>query len=89
MERDAAARGVFDTFVGVILAAMKRLARNGDLHEDLDLEWAAMHLVAFNLATLLFEDAISANLPAPLFDPAQLQRWNVATTDLYRRGMFR
>jgi hypothetical protein len=28
-------------------------------------------------------------LGAPFFDPQQLQRWNVATTDLYRRGMFR
>jgi TetR/AcrR family transcriptional regulator, regulator of cefoperazone and chloramphenicol sensitivity len=46
-------------------------------------------LVSFNLATLLFEGAINDNLPAPLFDAEQLRRWNVATTELYRRGMFR
>jgi hypothetical protein len=48
-----------------------------------------MHLVIFNLATILFEGAIDANLPSPLFEPEQLSRWNAATTELYRRGMFR
>jgi AcrR family transcriptional regulator len=89
VEGDPAARRVFDTFVGVILAAMRRLAESGALHEDLDLEWAAMHLVIFNLASLLFEKAIEGNLPASFFDPQQLRRWNVATTELYRKGMFR
>jgi AcrR family transcriptional regulator len=89
VEHDAAARQVFDTFVGVILSGMKRLAKNGQLNPDLDLEWAAMHLVIFNLATLLFEDAVNARLPAPFFDPDQLRRWNIATTELYRDGMFR
>jgi AcrR family transcriptional regulator len=88
VEGDPAARQVFGAFVDVISAAMERLAKNGSLHDDLDLEWAAMHLVIFNLATLLFEEAIDAKLPAPFFDPQQLRRWNVATTELYRRGMF-
>ena len=89
VEGDPAARGVFDAFVAVILANLERLAENGSLHRDLDLEWAAMHLVIFNLATILFEDPINDNLQAPLFGAAQLRRWNVATTELYRRGMFR
>lgn len=89
MEGDEAARGVFDTFVATILAQLERLAEEGKLHPDLDLEWAAMHLVTFNLATLLFEGALDERLPAPFFEPEQLQRWNVATTELYRRGMFR
>ncbi len=89
VEGDPAARRIFDAFVGMVLAAMRRLAAQGALHRDLDLEWAAMHLVIFNLATLLFEEAVDENLPAPFFDPEQLRRWNVATTELYRRGMFR
>jgi AcrR family transcriptional regulator len=89
VEGDPAARRVFDAFVGVIRANLERLAKQGSLHADLDLEWAAMHLVSFNLATILFEDAISDNLPAPLFGSEELRRWNVATTELYRRGMFR
>jgi AcrR family transcriptional regulator len=89
VEGDTAARRVFDAFVAVILAGLERLAARRALHPDLDREWAAMHLVTFNLATLLFEDAIGAHLPAPFFDPVELRRWNVATTELYRRGMFR
>jgi TetR/AcrR family transcriptional regulator, regulator of cefoperazone and chloramphenicol sensitivity len=89
VEGDKAARRVFDAFVAVILTNLERLADQGSLHKDLDLEWAAMHLVSFNLATLLFEGAINDNLPAPLFGAEQLRRWNVATTELYRRGLFR
>jgi TetR/AcrR family transcriptional regulator, regulator of cefoperazone and chloramphenicol sensitivity len=89
VEGDPAARRVFNTFVAVILSNLERLAESGSLHRDLDLEWAAMHLVIFNLATILFENAIDENLPEPLFGPQQLRRWNVATTELYRRGLFR
>lgn len=89
VEGDEAARAVFDAFVAVILDALRRLSERRALHADLDLEWAAMHLVVFNLATLLFERAIDGNLPAPFFEAGQLRRWNVATTELYRRGMFR
>ena len=89
VEGDSEARRVFDAFVGVILTNLRRLADKGSLHRDLDLEWAAMHLVIFNMSTLLFEPAIETNLPAPLFEPQQLRRWNVATTELYRRGLFR
>jgi AcrR family transcriptional regulator len=89
VEGDPAAREVFDAFVAVILTNLRRIAKTGALHDDLDLEWAAMHLVVFNLATLLFEQGINDNLPAPFFSDEQLRRWNVATTELYRRGMYR
>jgi AcrR family transcriptional regulator len=89
VEGDAEARRVFDTFVEVIETNLQRQADRGALHADLDVRWAAMHLVIFNLATILFEGAIDENLPAPLFGSEQLDRWNVATTELYRRGMFR
>lgn len=85
---DPTARQIFDAFVGVIESGIERVARRRALRPDLDLRWAALHLVVFNLATVLFEGAISANLPAPLFDAEQLRRWNVATTELYRDGMF-
>ncbi len=89
VEDDPAARRVFAAFVGVIQANMRRLARQRALHRDLDIEWAALHFVIFNLATLLFETTLDDQLEAPFFSPEQLRRWNVATTELYRRGMFR
>jgi len=88
VDGDRAGRRVFDALVEVILANLRRLADEGSLHDDLDLEWAAMHLVIFNLATVLFESAIDDKLPSPLFGSEQLRRWNIATTELYRRGMF-
>jgi len=63
------------------------LARNGTLDPDVDRDWAAIHVIVFNLASVLLEPAISRELPAPFFSPAQLQRWNAATTELYRRGL--
>lgn len=65
---------------------LEPLARGGGLDPNADAEWAALHVIVFNLATVLLEPAISAQLPKPLFTSAQLRRWNVATTELYRRG---
>ena len=89
VEDDPAARRVFAAFVSVIQTNMQRLAKQRSLHSDLDIEWAALHLVIFNIATLLFETTLDDQLGAPFFSPEQLRRWNVATTELYRRGMFR
>ena len=65
---------------------LEPLARGGGLDRNADPEWAALHVIIFNLGTVLLEPAISAQLPEPLLTPAQLHRWNVATTELYRRG---
>ena len=89
LEGDAEAIKLFDALVEIALERwLAPTASDGALHRDVDFEWAAMHVVLFNLATLLFEDAINRHLPAPLFTPEQLQRWNRATTDLYRRGLY-
>jgi AcrR family transcriptional regulator len=63
------------------------LRASGAIDPDADAEWAALHVIVFNLGTVLLEPAISRLLPEPLFTPAQLQRWNRATTELYRRGL--
>ncbi|GAB1510978.1 hypothetical protein JCM33774_30200 [Actinophytocola sp. KF-1] len=48
---------------------------------EADREWAAIHAVVFNLAGVLFDGAISGQLPAPFLSPGQLRRWNHATTE--------
>jgi AcrR family transcriptional regulator len=66
---------------------LEPLARKGTLKTDVDKDWAAIHVIVFNLASVLLEPAISDQLPAPFFTPAQLARWNTATTELYRGGL--
>ncbi len=85
---DEAAIAVFDGFVAVADEHVGRLARLGLLREDLDLRWAALHVVILNLGTALLESAVSRHLEAPLRSPRELQRWNVATTALFRSGIF-
>jgi AcrR family transcriptional regulator len=63
------------------------LQASGAIDPDTDAEWAALHVIVFNLGTVLLEPAISRQLPEPFLTPTQLQRWNSATTELYRRGL--
>jgi len=85
-EGDQAALRLFDAFVDIARRQRERLADEGLLRTDLDPEWLELHLVIFNLATVLFREAIERHLPGPLFGAEQLQRWNAATTALLRRG---
>jgi hypothetical protein len=90
IEGDLAAERIFDTLVDIAHRNwLKPLARAGVLEPGVDREWAAIHAVLFNIASVLFEPTISRHLPETFFSPEQLQRWNKATTELYRRGLTR
>jgi AcrR family transcriptional regulator len=86
VEGDEAALGLFDAFVGLARAQWNLLANDGRLRPDLDVEWAALHTVIFNLGTVLFRSAVERHLPQPFFTPEELGRWNTATTALLRAG---
>ena len=89
-ESDDGAARTLDALVAVARASwLEPLKRSGALDPDVDEQWAALHVIVFNLATVLMEPAISRQLGAPFFSPGQLQRWNVATTELYRRALTR
>ena len=89
-EGDAEAARIFETLIGIARTNwLAPLARGGILRPDTDEDWAAIHVVVFNLACVLLESTISRHLPAPFFSPEQLQRWNTATTELYRHGLTR
>jgi AcrR family transcriptional regulator len=88
VEGDEAAAGMFDALIEIARTnGVEPLVRNGELRADVDRDWAAIHFVVFNLASVLLEPAIDRHLPEPFFTLAQLKRWNAATTDLYRRGL--
>jgi AcrR family transcriptional regulator len=86
VEDDEAALDLFDSFVAIARAQWELLACKRRLRPDLDVRWGALHTVVFNLGTVLFSKAIDRHLEQPFFTPAQLERWNVATTALMQRG---
>jgi AcrR family transcriptional regulator len=92
---NAAVRGeeaglkIFDTFMALAKAQVERGAASGMLRDDADPLWVALHVVILNLGTVLFEPAINRHLDKPLRDPAQLERWNHASAQLFLRGLAR
>jgi len=86
---DEAAMGIFDAFFAIARAQWQAVADRGLLYPDTDLDWMALHIVVFNLGTVLLADAISRHLPKPFFSAEQLDRWNRASTTLVSRGTYR
>jgi AcrR family transcriptional regulator len=86
LEGDQAAIDLFGAFVAIARTQWEQLARAGRLRADLDLDWAALHPVIFNLGVVLFREAIERHLPQPLFSPQELARLNLAMTTLQRLG---
>lgn len=80
---------IFDAVVAIAQNQWQRLADHDLLRPDADLTWAALHGVVIILGTILLKDALERHLPAPLFTPEQLQRWNAAGNALYREGTYR
>ena len=88
-EGDEAALKIFDAFVGIVAAQLQRLAEEDCLHPDLDLSWAALHVLVLNLGTVLLRAAVDRHLPEPFFSEEGLRRWNAASGSLFRRGVYR
>jgi AcrR family transcriptional regulator len=85
-ERDEAALRVFDTLTSLCRAQLDDFKQRGLLREDLDLEWAALHTVLINLATVILEPGVTRRLGRPLLSKAQIDRWRDATTALFVGG---
>jgi AcrR family transcriptional regulator len=88
-EGDKAALAIFDTLTELCLAQLSELKRRGMLREDLDLEWAALHTVLINLATVIMEPGISRGLGKPFLTKREVERWKEATTKLFVAGEIR
>jgi AcrR family transcriptional regulator len=80
---------MFDAFMAIALASFQGMAENEVLDRGLDVEWAALHVVVFNMATVLFQRAIDQHLLDPLSTDAGIERWHDADTELFRRGFLR
>ena len=89
IDGEADGLGMFDAFMAIALESFRGLDEEGVLAPDLDVEWAALHVVVFNLAVVLFRDAIENHLPDPLRAGEGLERWHAADTALFRHGYLR
>ncbi len=83
------ALGLFDAFLAIARSQWQAVADQDLLRPDTDITWAALHAVVINLGTILLTEAIDRHLPTPFFTPEQLERWNTASSALFREGMYR
>jgi AcrR family transcriptional regulator len=87
-DEDPAALEMFDAFLEIANSQWRQLAAEGVLRSDVDLGWAALQAIVLILGSALFEGAIGRHLSAPWRDPDQLERWNRANSELFRRGLY-
>ena len=88
-EGDEVGLAMFQALVESGVPELKEMEKQGQLAPGLDLEWAAMHVVMFNLASFLFEPAVTRTLGEPLVSKHGLERWNAAATQLLTRAIVR
>jgi AcrR family transcriptional regulator len=85
---DETALVLFDAFLAIARSQWQAVADQDLLRPDTDITWAALHAVVINLGTILLTDAIDRHLPEPFFTPRQLERWNAASSALFREGIY-
>jgi AcrR family transcriptional regulator len=79
---------LFDAFFAIARSQWRSVADQNLLRPDTDITWTALHAVIINLGTVLLTRAIDRHLPEPFFTPTQLERWNAASTALFREGVY-
>ena len=89
IDRDPDGLAMFDAFMAIAIQTHRELDAHGVLADELDLEWASLHQVVWNMAVVLFEHAIDNHLPEPLATDEGIERWHQADTELFRHGWLR
>lgn len=84
---DPVGAALFDRLLEVS-AARARTETAPPAAQNPDQLWAAIHPVILGLGTIMFRNHIERLLGHPLDAPAQLARWDAATTSLIRKGYF-
>ena len=84
---DPAGLELFGGFVAIARTQLRELQKVHAVDRRHDLDWAALHLVVFNLGTLLFRPAVERALGEPFFTEEAIRRWNDATTELLVDGL--
>ena len=88
-EGDEAGVDMFVAFVDIARTQLRQLQKALLVDRRQDIDWAALHIVVFNLGTLVFQAGIERALGEPFFTDDAIRRWNRASTELLVRGLAR
>lgn len=89
LEGDPSGLALFDSLVALARSELQRLAAEGLLRSDLDLTWAALHIVLVSTAPVLLEAAVDRHLDGPFQSQDGMTRWRDATSMLFSQGVYR
>jgi AcrR family transcriptional regulator len=79
----------FKEIVDFGVREFRAMEEAGQLGPDLDLEWAVLQMLLFNLSSMMFEPAISHALGESITSEKGRKRVNAAATRLFTRGFTR
>jgi AcrR family transcriptional regulator len=79
----------FDEILEFGVREFRAMEEAGQLGPDLDLEWAVLQLLVFNLSTMMFEPAISHALRESITSEDGRRRVNAAAARLFTYGFTR
>jgi AcrR family transcriptional regulator len=79
---------IFDTLSAFGTARWNQRKDSGEARADIDLAWATLNSLVLALGTLILKRHIERQIPNAFATPAQLQRWQDATSVLLREGLF-
>ena len=79
----------FEEIVEFGVKEFRAMEEAGQLGPDLDLEWAVLQMLLFNLSTMMFEPAITHALGESITDEQGRRRVNAAATRLFTYGFTR
>lgn len=88
-EGDESGINVFVAFVDIARTQLRKLQRAGLVDRRHDIDWAALHIVVFNLGTLSFLGGVERALGQPFFTEEAIRRWNRASTEILVNGLAR
>ena len=89
LEADTAGLALFASLLFLARAQLDRLRRRRLLRSDLDLDWAALHVILIDIGAYLLEPALTRHLGEPLLSEQGLQRMEKATDALFLKGIYR
>lgn len=88
VESDAMALEMFDALMDATSQQLRQMRKKRLLDPDLDLGWAALHVVVIHLATIVFSVAINRHLDHEVLSEQGLRRFGDATKALFLRAHF-
>jgi hypothetical protein len=80
---------IFDTLTAFGIARWNQRSERGETRPETDVTWAALNSLVLALGTMIMRGHIERQLPEPLTEPRQLERWQQSVNMLLRDGLFR